>query len=197
MQAMVLVGEDALCCALGQRLIDACLGWPLAHPAINARGITKLVDSLPRYRQVAQRYPVLCLADVDRGCAAQLSAKWRTQHAPASFLLRLAVPEAESWVLADMSGFADFLRVTANRLPHHPDNDQDPKRTVLNLARQSKVRALRQEMVSDADPDRPGTGYNHHLCAFVMAGWDPVAAALRSPSLARATNRLSMLKKHI
>ena len=43
MTQILVVGEDALCCALGERLVAACLpGWKLAQTSIDTKGVTKL-----------------------------------------------------------------------------------------------------------------------------------------------------------
>ncbi len=195
MKQILVVGEDALCCALGERLFTICLpDWQLAQAAINTRGITKLVPALPRYLEQAQHIqPVLCIADTDGKCAADLLSAWLPPFAHENFLLRLAVTEAESWLIADQEGFAQEIAVPLNKLPQHPDEAVDPKRLVLSLARKSKKRVIRDEVVSPIDPSKPGSGYNLHLCAFVKTHWNARRAAQTSPSLARAINRLETL----
>jgi hypothetical protein len=199
MSRILVVGEDALCCALGERLVAACLpSWKLAQPSIDTKGVTKLQPALPRYIGLAQHlYPVLYIADTDRQCAVELRAKWLPQ-AHERFVLRLAITEAESWVLADRQGFAQALEVPLNKLPQCPDEESDPKRLILTLVKKSKVRQFSNEVVSSADPSKPGTGYNLHLGAFVRNQWDARGAAQHSPSLARAVMHLERLgAKHV
>lgn len=192
MKQITLVGEDPLCCALGESLIRTCLpGWKLAQ-SISKHGITKLVPDLPRYQQLTKVMPVLCIADTDRVCPVDCLKKWLPQPSPADFLLRLAVTESESWVLADREGFAHFLGISSSKVGRAPDELPDAKRHLLQLVRHSKVKLYRQEMVN-ASGDKPGTGYNLHLAAFVREHWSPVAAADSSPSLDRAMRRLQQL----
>ena len=77
MSRILVVGEDTLCCALGERLVAACLpDWQLAQPSIDTKGVTKLQPSLPRYLSLARSlHPVLCIADTDGQCAVELRAK--------------------------------------------------------------------------------------------------------------------------
>lgn len=194
MRRVLVVGEDALCCALGERLVSTCLqGWQLAQTPIDTKGVTKLAAALPRYLEQARHVqPVLCIADTDGRCVAELLSQWLPRP-DARLVLRLAVREAESWVLADREGFAETLAVPLNKLPQAPDEESDPKRLILTLVRRSKKRLLRQEMVSPDDPSKPGSGYNLHLCAFVHQHWNARHAAQRSPSLARALRRLETL----
>ncbi|MBU6439850.1 MAG: hypothetical protein KGJ03_04740 [Betaproteobacteria bacterium] len=198
MTRILIVGEDALCCALGERLVAQALpGWTLAGPPIDTKGITRLVSSLPRYaRQARELRPVLCIGDSDGRCVKQLLGQWLPKEVPDRFVLRLAVAEAESWLLADRHGFAKGLGVPINKLPRHADALADPKLAVLGLVARSSKRMFRDEIVSRVDPTRRGAGYNVHLSAFVRTHWDACRARECSPSLARAWRRVLALESH-
>jgi hypothetical protein len=170
-------------------------GWSLATgEPINTGGVTKLVPALPRYAQQAQHVqPVLCIADTDGECPVKLLANWLPRNSGGKLLLRLAVVEGESWVLSDRAGAAEFFGVAPKAVPAQPDSLVDPKREVLRLARSSRVRVLRQEVVSAENPNKPGVGYNIHISRFVAEKWDVRRAAEESPSLRRAVLRLSEL----
>lgn len=190
-----MVGEDALCGAFGERLVEFLLpNWTLAQTPILTGGITRLIPSLPRYIEQA-RYvqPVICIADTDGKCPARLIRKWLPNRQEPKFLFRLAVHEAESWLLADPPTFAEFFGVSANSIPGNPDELADPKREVLLLARRSKLRQIRSEVVSVTACEKPGTGYNLHLCRYIRERWRVQQAISSSPSLARAASRISML----
>lgn len=199
MTRILVIGEDALCCALGERLVACCLpDWRLAGPTIDTRGVTKLLPALPRYAQQAERVqPVLCIADTDGRCPVDLLAQWRPVRTERCLLLRFAVTEAESWVIADREGTAQALAIPLTRLPHRPDEEPDPKRLLLTLAARSRKRAIREELVSFVDRNKPGSGYNLHLGAFVRSQWDARRAARVSPSLARAVKRIEELASMI
>ena len=195
MSCIRIVGEDALCCALGERLVTQVLpDWQLSGQSINTHGISKLVPNLTRYAQQAKHVqPVLCIADTDHQCPVELIQAWVPQGAPGRFVVRLAVSEAESWVLADREGAAEFFGIAMKHVPAQPEAEPDAKRSVLKLARMSTKRQLRQEMVSPSNIDRPGSGYVIHLCSLVMAMWRSDRAAERSGSLQRAIHRISAL----
>lgn len=197
MKQLLVVGEDDLSCALGERLVmDMLPGWSLSAPPINTRGITKLVAAIPRYMQQA-RYvqPVLCVADTDQKCPVELISQWLPASDEHAFFLRLAVPEAESWVLADREQAARFFGVSIAQIVAQPESLPDPKREVLRLARKSSVRRVRQEVVSQSDINKQGSGYNVHLCGFVRSTWRATRAAEASPSLARAVQKLTAFSK--
>lgn len=109
-------------------------GLNLATPPINKRGVTKLIPDLPRFCTLAQSgRPVLCIADVDRGCAVQLIRRWLPHGKPARMLLRLAVTEAESWLLADQEGLQRLIDVPQHKIPQAPETLVDAKQQLLAL----------------------------------------------------------------
>lgn len=192
MTSLVVVGEDELSCALGARLAAELLpGWTLSN-VINRRGITRLLPELGRYIEQARHVqPVLCVADTDGQCPVEMLRKCLPAAIPSGFQFRLADSEAESWLLADRQGFAEFLKVPLKDVPQPPMQVPDAKRKVLELARKSKIKLMRDEIVSALDINKPGSGYNLHLTAFVRASWDCRRAAEVSPSLARAVKRIA------
>lgn len=199
MSRIRIVGEDTLCCALGERMVAETLPeWTLAGDSINTRGRTKLVPALPRYVQQAEYVqPILCLADSDHQCPFELVHQWLPRGVHNRFLLRLAISEAESWVLADREGAAEFFGVALKHLPREPEKDVDAKRTVLRIAKLSSKRLLRTEMVSEVDSSKPGSGYNLHLSKLIAEKWEPIRASEQSPSLNRALFRLRALAQPV
>ena len=128
MKRILVVGEDALSVALGERLVAAGLpGWEMPSPAIPTGGVTKLVKALPRsIEQSRHVQPVLCVADTNGRCAVTLLGEWLPRTVPGHFMLRLAVSEAESWILADRSALAAYFEISAERIRHVPKNCRIP-----------------------------------------------------------------------
>jgi len=122
-----------------------------------------------------------------------MRAKWLPDGIHQSFLLRLAVCEADSWVLADRAGFAKAFGVSMAAVPRKPEALADAKREVLRLAVRSSRRVIRDEVPAVGEATRPGSGYNQHLCAFVRETWNAANAAQHAPSLARAIKALKRL----
>lgn len=187
-----MVGEDVLCCALGERIIGNVLpDWRLADTTINAGGITKLIPNASRYAEQAQHVQsVFCLADTDGKCPVELISKWRPLHASRNFVFRLAVTEIESWILADRVGFSSYFQISANKIPANVDTVADPKSLVLSLVAKSKKRLFRDEVVSMTDFNKRGSGYNIHLKSFVKTKWSLENARDHSISLRRAISNL-------
>lgn len=193
MPMLYLIGEDALSCSLGEKLAIE-IGWTLAQPPVDTRGVTRLRSSIRRYIDLARAGPVFCLADTDGRCVLHMLRDWGITSVPARFLLRFAVQEIESWILADRRSLSEFFRVAETRIPRHPDGLVDAKQQVLNLARGSRRREIRTEVVSALNSSKPGTGYNVHMREFVLRYWRAREAAQVSPSLARAIHRLEELR---
>ncbi|MBK7767294.1 MAG: hypothetical protein IPI44_15045 [Sulfuritalea sp.] len=168
--------------------------WTLARESINTGGITKLKPNLYRYVEQARHVqPVVCVADTDGRCPVDLVQQWLPGHTESRFVFRLAVTEAESWLLADHATLAEFLAVPVARMPDRPDELVDPKRVILGLARRSGHRWIRDEVGSSLAPDKRGNGYNLHLVQYVRKHWRPTQAAEQSPSIARAIRNIGKL----
>lgn len=194
MECVYVIGEDAISCSLASRIVTEVLGLQLAQPAVDTKGVTKLRKNLSRYVRLANLHPVLCIADTDGKCALDMLNDWLPSGSPEGFFLRFAVTESESWLMADRDAMANFLVVPLAKIPHRPDELVDPKQQLLNVARRSRRREIRREIVSPHDSSKPGSGYNVHLCDFVERHWRPNQAAACSPSLARALHRLDLVR---
>lgn len=147
---------------------------------------------------VRARYgnPILMLVDfMDTGlsCPPEVPAIWLPDRCN-KMLLRTAVREIESWLLADGDGMARFLGIPAIRIPQHPEDLDDPKQTLVNLARRSRKRALREAIVPPPSVSSAvGPGYTAALEEFVARHWDIEAALPRALSLRRCAIRLGEL----
>jgi hypothetical protein len=193
---LALWSEDALCSALGAALV-AQSGVAVQIDMNNiAGGAGPFKAKIGAMNNIALKVmPVLMIADGDQAnCVVKQRNAWFPLHPNPRLALRLAVREAESWVLADHEGFSDFANISRNTLPPDPENLPDPKQALLDFIKRCKRRDLRDEMLA-ARPGRAltGLGYNLHLADFVKNHWQAARAAPRAPSLARAIPRIAAL----
>lgn len=166
-----------------------------AGPVYGRMGKEHIERSIGGYANAARRNPWFVLVDLDSDapCGAALISAW-LPHPPALLAFRVAVRAVESWILADRSNLAHFLRVSRDVVPRGVDALRDPKLTLVNLARRSNARNLREGL-----PPRAGSGraigplYVTELSGFVTAQWDVDAAAVGSDSLARCLSALQAL----
>jgi hypothetical protein len=173
-----------------------------AYPVYGKNGKNGLRKQIGNYHRSAQYEPWVVLVDLNQqfDCAPLLCKDWIGQ--PSRYLcFRVAVRAVESWLLADRERIATFLKIPIARVPTNPDLLDDPKQAIVNLARQSRSRALTAQMVPSLRSQRKvGPAYTSALMAFIIdfnAGWRPVVAAETSESLGRFLAAVKTLKQSI
>lgn len=194
MTHVTLATEDILSEAIGLRLL-AELPVPLTpSQLLGKRGFGYLRSRMDNWRQLAQHQIVLILTDLDQvACPVALRADWLgNRPPPANLMLRIAVREVESWVLADHEAMRKLIGKKGT-LPPEPDELPDPKQYLLKLAKLA-ARPVREDLVKATGAvASQGMGYNHRLTAWVGSDWSPERAAQRSPSLQRTRAHLNEL----
>ncbi|ROZ64426.1 hypothetical protein [Ramlibacter sp. WS9] len=186
MSPIALVAEDKLTQAVLQKCIREILPnhWIVRSEVKGGRG--NVQRELAAYANLSKKMPVLVGVDLDGDeCAPGLLAKWDQAE---NLLVRVAVKEIESWVLADRRRLATFLDAPPNSLPTNPEQLQDPKLELLKLARAHAGTELRGDLVprNFGQYPRIGPAYNLRMCSFVEARWRPRVAMGHSNSLSRA-----------
>lgn len=107
---------------------------------------------------------------------------------------RLVVPSIEAWLLADREQFARYIGVTIDAVPDTPEQQLDAKATVIELARRSTKRTVREAMLPNCRSGRrEGRDYAASMIEFINSIWTPTRAAANSPSLSTAIERLRSL----
>lgn len=160
-----------------------------------SEGKPKLDAHLPKYLQAASWRPYFILRDLDQDAAC--APAWLTGRSMTRWCsLRLAVREAESWLLADRQGIATFLGVSTERVPRDPDELDRPKKTLVELAARSSKRLIREGMCPRPGHVTPvGPGYAALLAEFVTSHWRPALAERASPSLRSARASVAALAR--
>lgn len=184
----IVVAEGLLEEPVALRLLRAAGDRSIGLNVIRKHGSGDFWSSVVRYDQAAPHVgPILALADLDRApCPSGLIQRFCRRPPHRDLVLRIAVRSLESWLLAD-EGIATFLGVPATRLPRRPDMEDNPKRTLVNLARQSTRSRIKESIVPE--PETCGLvarGYLACMTKFVKFDWNPLRARSRSSSLDRA-----------
>lgn len=189
-------------CAVEGDLDEVVARRLLNHAALAAgtvygrMGKQHLRNCIAGYAQAARYKSWFVLVDLDDEacCGAALVTAWLPEPPPL-MKLRVAVREAEAWLLGDRVNLARFPNVSRALVPRDPDDLGDPKATMVGIARRSRTRATREGL-----PPREGSGrsigplYVAELARFVQAHWDIEAAAQGSDSLARCLRALADLR---
>ena len=126
----------------------------------------------------AKGIPFVLLADLDNhACAPALIRDWLDVPVHPNLIFRVAIREVEAWLLADRINFAKFLVVSQAKIPLTCDDLADPKREVVQLARVSRSRDIRERIAPRAGSTaQQGPDYNGCLVTFVKTVWDVQAA---------------------
>ena len=151
-------------------------------------GKNRVNERIDAYNEAARFGKWLVLRDLngDAPCAPQLLRYLLPNPSP-GMCFRLAVRAAEAWLMADRPRMATFLSVPVTRVPTSPDQLRDPKTTLVNLARHSRRKAIRTDMVPRQGlSSRVGPGYTGRIIEYASNHWRPKVAVGASPSLARA-----------
>ena len=159
------------------------------------QGKEYLRQKIAGYNNAARRSPWIVLVDLDREeqCAPPLVNGWLAQPAP-HLCFRVAVREVEAWLMADAERLAGFLRVSRKRIPGNPEELENPKTVMVNLARSSRRAAIREDMSPREGSGRQvGPAYSSRLIEFASSSWRPDIAAAQSDSLRRAIDCLKRL----
>jgi hypothetical protein len=182
-----LVVEDELSEAVVRRVLQQVRVGYAVGTCYRPGGFGYIRRKIRAFNQAARHCPYLVLTDLDKGeCAPALIERWLNEAPHPNLLFRVAVREVESWLLADAKGFARFLGISAQHVPSDPDGLPDPKRRLIELARLSRRRDLRDSIVPrHGSTATVGPDYNGCLAGFVAGNWNSVKAAARSDSLRR------------
>jgi hypothetical protein len=164
-------------------------------PVYGKCGKAQLLRRLKGYNSAAHFHPWIVLVDLDQD--ADCAPPFRAMHlpTPASHMcFRVAVREVEAWLMADQEALARFLSLPPKRIPIRPDAELDAKRKLVDIARLSRRRAIREQMVPRPESGRDvGQAYTSLMIEFSQTQWRPAVAEEASESLRRCRARLKEL----
>lgn len=182
---VTLVVEGTTDAVVARRLLGE-VGFDPAHEYVT-NGKNALDEKLRGYNNAARFSCWLVLRDLDHdaNCAPEL-CRHLLPNPAAHMRLHVLVRAVEAWLLADAEAISESLSVPAARVPVDPEVIDSPKRAVIDLARRSRKRAIREALMpAPGTTARVGPGYSAFLTQFAGEAWRPTIAAQRSESLAR------------
>jgi hypothetical protein len=189
--------EDVLSEAVINRLLSQL--WPEAvvYKKFYGRGSGYLRSHLQAFMNSSKSSPFFVLIDSDNeGCAKKLLHSLIKKAPPSDFILRIAVHEIESWVLADFNNLIKALNIKSGRCPSNTDTIIQPKEYILNLVRKSASKSIRKSLLpTKVGAASQGPGYNSVMVQFVMDKWNISNASLNSESLNRTVLCLQTFRK--
>jgi hypothetical protein len=159
------------------------------------RGKSDLLKRLPNYNKAAHFRPWFVVIDLDNDtqCVPQAILQW-LPNPTRGMRFRVAVRAIEAWLMADRENMAKFLGVALSKIQHNIDLDPNPKETLINIARTSKNRNIKEDLVPrQKSGAKVGPLYVPRLTEFVETLWRPDIAANESKSLRHCIQALSTL----
>lgn len=163
-------------------------------------GKHQLLQNLSQFNQAAKFANWLVIVDLDEDADCAPNYLKDILPVPSERMrLRVCVRAIESWLLADRENLAQYLKISPARIPYEPEAESDPKTTFINLARRSRSKALREDIVPRPDSGgQEGPGYVARIIEFVTSSehqWRPEVASKSSESLRRCIAALELWKK--
>jgi hypothetical protein len=154
--------------------------------------IVQRLDSFQKLASSQMRFLALVDLDNDKRCMPEIVET--VVKAPSRFFLfQVAVREVESWLMADRENFSGFLGVPKDKIPIQVEELGDPKKALINLARRSRYRRIRESIVPTGIAS-VGKGYTGTMREFIVKKWDCEAAAKNSKSLLRLLKRANSFR---
>lgn len=203
---VAIVGEDQATQEIIQRLINY-IGGLDAKYIMPARG-GKIKSLIGNFNILSLTIPVLLLTDLDNyNCAPELVSEWfeETTRNP-DFYVRVAVDEAEAWLMADREGFSKYFNVPINTIPSpivrsrlKPNiNEMNfPYKSSLYLMREiiphSKSSTIRDSLLPKLG-SKKGALYNATMIPFIKNNWNVENALRNSYSLRSTISRFESIK---
>jgi len=148
-------------------------------------------DNIRTFNEASNFLPHIVLTDLDRKiCAPQLKQEWINFEIHKNMLFRIAEKEIDAWILSDRESFASWMSISVNKIPFNTQEIEDPKQFIINLARKSRKRDVKD--IIPKGTAMQGPGYNVLLQKFVLERWDAENAANYNASLKRTIDRLKV-----
>jgi len=185
--------EDPLSEAVVRKLLSTSSVNYHIGSCFGKTGFGYLKSKINGFNKAAQGNPFFVLTDLDTSfnCAPELVTNWITGVKHPNLIFRVAVKEVETWLLADKKTFSTFLKINQNLIPQNVEAVIDPKQTVIELAKKSPNRDLREDIVPpERSTRKQGPNYNNRMIGYVNDNWNILHAIKNSQSLLRAYQKI-------
>ncbi|MBN2526773.1 MAG: DUF4276 family protein [Deltaproteobacteria bacterium] len=189
--------EDDLSNALASKMVHFIDNAAILHPLGKKTGFGQLKSKIASYCRLAEQghYPVIVITDLDDTCCApSMKNEWIQDGVlPAMLIFRIAVREAEAWLLADSAQFAKTFGVSEGKIPRDVETLTNPKEQMLALLKKHGNRKSKALLPRRGCNASVSLEYNRILTEFVTHSWHPQRARKRSQSLSKTLDRIAAL----
>ena len=165
------------------------------------KGVTEIKEKAPLFHFLATEITGLLILtdfrDSKTKCVPEALQEYifkKLSVVPKTYILRFAVNEIESWLMADRDGIANFLKVSKTKIPLNPDTIIKPKDSLINIARTSRNKMIKNEFAPPVGHlSKFGPNYMNLLYDYIINYWNIESAMNNSDSFKRCVNRLRSL----
>lgn len=187
-----IVVEDRLSENILRKVVQYC-GNSVGH-CYKKNGCSYIDGKIRAFNSASKYSPYIVLRDLDNYSCAPALVKALINNKNNNLILRIAVREAESWLLADKENFSNYLGISENSISNNVENIRDPKEYLINIARKAK-KSIREDIVPERGTTaKYGKNYNGCLELFVLNYWDINIAMNVSNSLNKAITAIKKYK---
>ncbi len=144
---LTLIYEDPLSRAVLRRSLAIFRSRFTVVEELSWGGYSRIEKNIYGFNKAAQGHTYLVLTDLDqRSCPPELIASWLRVPKHPNLIFRIAVREVEAWLLADRKSLADFLGIRVELTHNIPDELEDPKKNLVDLAKKTRITKLRKDL---------------------------------------------------
>ncbi len=192
-----IICEDSLHVAVIRRLID------IYNPSLRINVINKLGSRseiekrIVIYNGSPEDVSYFIMIDLDSDqCAPALINKLLPRGVNSNNIVRIAVRQIESWLLADSKNLSSYFGIKNSLIPNNTDMLSNSKNFLIEIAKQSNRSIIKCNIVPDsAGTAKQGPDYNYPLIIFILEKWDPNAGMIKSDSLKKAIDAVRRFKQ--
>ena len=203
---VAIVGEDQATREILNRLINH-VGGIIVKQEFPARG-GRIKSLVPNFNNLSLTRPVLLLTDLDQfSCAPELLSEWfRNSVRNPDFHVRVAVDEAEAWLMADREGFSRYFEVPLDLIPNpivrsrlkpHIYEMNFPFKSSFYLMTRiiphSRSKTIRENLLPKSGAKK-GILYNSTIVPFIQNHWNIDSATRNSYSLRSTITRFEEIR---
>ncbi len=184
MTDIILFSEDALLEQAARKIIATVNRRINITNVMGKRGFGHFQKRIEQIRRSAVALTFFVFLDGDELgniCPSDAINQWFNTRSPRNIYVRFAFHEVESWLLADRENMASFLNIPENVIPVIDDQKRDTKEILIQLARRSNSREIKQDLVPQGTfTSVVGPAYSSRMSRFISTTWDVRAAATRN-----------------
>jgi len=186
-----IVYEDIIHSSILDRIFNYQNGMHSIYRRFSRGGNAYIRKNFNSFNTASNYGSYMILTDLDNyECPLALIANWNCDAINSQLIFCIAIKEAEAWLLADRYNFAKYFSISIKKLPIAPELIPDPKLKIIELARMSRKRVIKQGIVP-RDTAKVGKDYNNILNDYIYNYWNIDNALNNSDSLRRVIRKLN------